>query len=242
VPRAKPKKRVFRRILKWICTFLLVFSGLSVLEVALLRWVNPRFTAMTARQWIRHLAGDAEEAPRMDWRPLEAMSPHIRRAVLAGEDQRFLSHRGFDFTEISEAMKDMTSSRGFRGASTISMQTARTVFLWPDRSLLRKGLEAYYTVLIETFWSKDRILEIYLNTVDWGKGIMGIEAASRHYFHVSSAHLSRDQAAILAAILPSPHRWSPTRPGTQALKRQERILRDLNRMPLVTPGRGCSNR
>jgi len=235
VPRAKPKKRTFRRILKWICMFLFVFFALSVLEVALLKWVNPRFTAMTAWQWICHMTGGAEEAPRMDWRPLGEISSHIRRAVLAGEDQRFLSHNGFDFTEISEAMKDMASRRGFRGASTISMQTARTVFLWPARSLLRKGLEAYYTVLIEIFWDKDRILEIYLNTVDWGKGIMGIEAASQHYFHVSSAHLSRGQAALLACILPSPHRWSPTRPGPQALKRQERILRDLDMMPLVTP-------
>jgi monofunctional glycosyltransferase len=242
VPRAKRKKRVFRGILKWICAILFVCFVLSVLEVALLKWVNPRVTVMSARQWIRHLAGDGEEAPRMHWRPLEEMSPYIRKAVLAGEDQRFLSHRGFDFTEINKAVKDMASNRGVRGASTITMQTARTVFLWPARSLFRKALEAYYTVLIELFWRKDRILEIYLNTVDWGKGIMGIEAASQRYFHVSSAHLTRGQAALLAAILPSPHRWSPTRPGPHTLRRKERILRDLDRMPLVVPLNGLSNR
>lgn len=171
-----------------------------------------------------------------EWRPLNAIAPHIRKAVLAGEDQRFLSHNGFDFSEINEAMRDMVSRKGFRGASTISMQTARTVFLWPARSLWRKVLEAYYTVLVEIFWSKERILEIYLNTVDWGKGIMGVEAASRTYFHISSAHVSRRQAALLAAILPSPYRWSPTNPSPYVLKRQRRILRDIKKMPLVSYG------
>jgi len=171
----------------------------------------------------------------MVWRPLEEISPHVRKAVLAGEDQRFLSHNGFDFVEIQEAMKDMVSSKGFRGASTVTMQTARTVFLWPARNLLRKALEVYYTVLIEIIWNKERILEIYLNTVDWGKGVMGVEVASQHYFHVSAAHLSRRQAALLAAILPSPHRWSPTRPGLETNRRQQRILRDMDRMPLVCP-------
>lgn len=241
MPRAKPKKKTFRRILKWIYVLPLIFFVLSVLEVAVLRVVDPRFTPTSVWQWICHMAGGEEEVPQMDWRPLEEISPHIRRAVLAGEDQRFLSHNGFDFIEINEAMKDMTSRGSFRGASTISMQTARSVFLWPSRSLVRKGLEAYYTVLIETFWGKERILEIYLNTVDWGKGLMGIEAASQRYFHVSSANLSRGQAAVLAAILPSPHRWSPNDPGPQTLKRQQRILRDMMIMPLVSRKNGKSN-
>ncbi len=242
MPRAKPKKGTFRRVLKWIFGGLVLFFGVSVLEVTLLTVVDPRFTVMSAWQWICHTAGGEEVVPRMEWRPLEKISPYVRRAVLAGEDQRFLSHWGFDFTEIGEAMKDMASRRGFRGASTISMQTARSVFLWPSRSLLRKGLEAYYTLLIELFWSKERILEIYLNTVDWGEGIMGIETASQHYFHVSSAQLSRREAAILAAVLPSPHRWSPTDPGPYTLKRQERILKDMMIMPLVARKKGKANR
>jgi len=235
LPKKKPKRRIFRRILKWIGALLLVFFILSVPATALLRWVDPPFTAMSARQRICHMAGGAEDVPRIDWRPLREISPHIRKAVLAGEDQRFLSHNGFDFTEINEAMKDMVSRRGFRGASTISMQTARTVFLWPARSFPRKALEVYFTVLIEIFWGKDRILEVYLNTVDWGKGVMGIEAASRHYFNSSAAHITRRQAAVLAAILPSPHRWSPTQPGSHVLNRQQRILRDMDKMPLVCP-------
>jgi len=240
VGRAKPKKGTFRRILKWLGLLLAAFFAASLLQVALLRWVNPPFTVMSAWQWVCHAMGE-DEVPRMDWQPLHRMSPHIRRAVLAGEDQRFLAHWGFDFTEIGEAMKHMASKRGLRGASTISMQTARSVFLWPSRSLLRKGLEAYYTVLIEMLWSKERILEIYLNTVDWGKGVMGVEAASQRYYRISSSRLTQEQAAFLAAILPSPHRWSPTDPSPHTRWRQERILRDMTAMPLVAPSHGKTN-
>jgi monofunctional glycosyltransferase len=242
MPRTRPQKRIGRRWIRWTGAVLAVCIAVSVFQVALLRWVDPRFTVMSAWQWMSHKGGDPEAPPRMMWRPLDAISPHIRRAVLAGEDQRFLSHRGFDFTEIGEALKDMAARRGLRGASTITMQTARTVFLWPARSLFRKVLEAYYTILMETLWDKERILEIYLNTVDWGKGIMGIEAASRHYFGVSSAHISRRQAALAAAILPSPHRASPVHPDIQTRQRQERILRDLDKMPLITRENRVSDR
>ena len=236
MPKKKRKKRFLPRILKWIGIALFVLVVLSVLQVALLRFINPPFTVITAWERIRNMGSGKQAASINKWRPLNEIAPHIRKAVLAGEDQRFLSHNGFDFMEINEAMRDMVSRKGFRGASTISMQTARTVFLWPARSLWRKILEAYYTVLVEIFWSKERILEIYLNTVDWGKGIMGVEAASRTYFHISSAHVSRRQAALLAAILPSPHRWSPTNPSPYVLKRQRRILRDTKKMPLVSYG------
>ena len=209
---------------------------LSALQVAVLRFINPPFTVTSAWEGIRKMGSGKEVASIKEWRPLNEIAPHMRRAVLAAEDQRFLSHNGFDFAEINEAMKDMVSRKGFRGASTISMQTARTVFLWPARSLWRKILEAYYTVLLEMFWTKERILEIYLNTVDWGKGIMGVETASRAYFHISSAHVSQSQAALLAAILPSPHRWSPTNPSPYVLKRQRRIRKDIKKMPLVSYG------
>ena len=161
---------------------------------------------------------------------MEQMSPYVKKAVLAAEDQRFLTHNGFDLIELNEAIKDMAMGKGYRGASTITMQMARTVFLWPARTWMRKGLEAYYTALLEIFLSKERILEVYLNTVDWGEGIRGIEAAARAYFHVSPTHVSRAQAALLAAILPSPHRWSPTKPNARVLGRQRRILNDMNKM------------
>lgn len=188
---------------------------------------------MTAWNWLRY--GDTKRSydPEKSWRRLEEISPHLRKAVLAGEDQRFLSHHGFDFTELNQAIKDLALHRGARGASTLTMQVARTVFLWPDRSWLRKSAEAYYTLLIEIFWDKERILEIYLNTVDWGAGLMGAEAASETYFHRSSIHISPRQAALLAAILPNPDKWSPRNPGPWVVKRQRRILKDMNRMPLL---------
>ncbi|MFH1488737.1 MAG: biosynthetic peptidoglycan transglycosylase, partial [Pseudomonadota bacterium] len=123
------------------------------------------------------------------------------------------------------------SSRRLRGASTISMQAARTVFLWRERSWSRKLSEAYYTLLIEIMWSKRRIMEVYLNTVDWGSGIIGVEAASRKYFRRSSDEITPGQSALLAAILPSPHRWSPDNPSRYVRERQKRILQDMKKMP-----------
>jgi len=199
-----------------------------------LRWVNPPFTAATAWQWLRAVTGGPQQQPLILWRTLREISPFMRKAVLAGEDQRFLDHKGFDFVEITEAMRDLFEGGSLRGASTISMQTARTVFLWPSRTFLRKALEAYYTILIEMLWSKSRILEMYLNTVDWGEGLMGVEAAARHYFHRSCAYLSKEQSALLSAVLPSPHRWTPTNPGPRILKRKHRILRDMSKMPLLS--------
>jgi monofunctional biosynthetic peptidoglycan transglycosylase len=134
---------------------------------------------------------------------------------------------------MNKAIKDIALRKGYRGASTITMQVARTVFLWPERSWLRKSAEAYYTLFIEILWSKERILEVYLNTVDWGPGLNGAEAASRKYFSRPALHISASQAALLAAILPSPHRWSPTKPNARVLQRQKRILKDMKKMPLI---------
>jgi len=171
----------------------MVFLGLKVLfvlwiltliQVASLRFLNPPLTATML--WAR-IQGENPRAHAWltpSWRRLGRISPHLRKAVLAGEDQRFLSHHGFDFTEMNRAIRQLAMKKGIRGASTISMQVARTVFLWPARTWFRKLAEAYYTFLIEIFWTKQRILEMYLNTVDWGNGIRGAQAASERYFHV----------------------------------------------------------
>ena len=212
----------------------LIFLALTVLEVSSLRVFTPPFTVNMAWDWLFQRDSERQEGLLNHWLPLARISPHLRKAVLAGEDQRFLDHHGFDFLEMDQAVRDLVLRKGVRGASTITMQTARTVFLWPSRSLLRKLAEAYYTLLMEIFWDKEMILEVYLNTVDWGKGIRGAEAASRSYFGVSAEALSPSQAAFLAAILPNPHDWSPTRPNAQVLQRQQRILRDMVKMPLVT--------
>jgi len=222
-------------VLKAIAAGILLVVGLTFLEVFLFRFMNPSVTANETWRWVRsQLTTTPYGRMRQEWRPIEEISPHLRKAVLAAEDQRFLNHSGFDFVELNIAMQDALEGKSLRGASTITMQTARTVFLWPSRTFLRKALEAYYTVLMEICWGKPRVLEIYLNTVDWGEGVMGIEAASQHYFQRSSAELSREQAALLAAVLPSPHRWFPGDPGPRILYRQQRILRDMEKMPLVS--------
>ena len=228
----KKRGKGFYRIIKWGCGLLVMLFFISIVQVVALRYVNPPFFLMTPIKSVITLFGSQAPKQSVKWCAYKEISPHIKRAVLAAEDQRFLTHNGFDFIELNDALKDMATGKGFRGASTLTMQVARTVFLWPDRTWVRKGLEAYYTVLLEIFLSKMRILEIYLNTVDWGKGTRGVEAAAKKYFRVSAGHLSRKQAALLAAVLPSPHRWSPATPNTWVLKRQKRILRDMNQMPL----------
>ncbi len=204
----------------------------SLLQVASLRYINPPFFLITPVKSITQGFNARSTGPSVRWRSMEQMPPYVKKAVLAAEDQRFLTHNGFDLIELNKAIKDMVTGKGHRGASTITMQVARTVFLWPARTWVRKGFEAYYTVLLEVFLPKKRILEVYLNTVDWGKGIRGVEAAARAYFHVSATHVNRAQAALLAAILPSPHRWSPTKPNARVLGRQKRILNDMNKMAL----------
>ena len=226
------KHQRFYQIVKWGCGLLVVLVFMSICQVLLLRYIDPPFFLITPfRSIVQELSTQPPEIS-MHWRSFKQISPHVKKAVLAAEDQRFLTHKGFDFIELNDALKDMASGKGYRGASTITMQVARTVFLWPARTWIRKGLEAYYTVLLELFLSKKRILEVYLNTVDWGKGIRGVGAAARTYFHVSADSVSKGQAALLAAVLPSPHRWSPAKPNALVLRRQKRILKDMHKMQL----------
>lgn len=165
------------------------------------------------------------------WVPRHAISPHLIRAVIAAEDARFMHHRGFDWTEIDAAWRQSRRGRRLRGASTISMQCARILFLWPGRGVVRKALEAYLTVLTEMLWPKVRIIETYVNLVEWGNGIYGCEAAADRYFGVSCAALGKQQAARLAATLPSPRRLSPDRLGPYLRRRESSILK---RMPQVS--------
>ncbi len=236
--RPKRWKNPSRWILRFCSASFLLLIVLTALQILVLRFINPPFTLHTAWQWL-HSQGTGKPFcwPLQDWRDLEDISPELVKAVLAGEDQRFFRHHGFDFIEIDQAFRELVSEKRIRGASTISMQVARTVFLWPDRNWLRKVAEAYYTVLIETLWDKRRILEIYLNTVDWGAGIMGAEAAARKYYGKASARITSSEAALLAAILPSPHKWSPIEPTEAVRLRQERIMRAMKRMHLPSsPG------
>ncbi len=220
---------------RWLLAALGGMLLLTMGQVLVLRWAAPPATVPMVWSWIIHtFSGKPAASVRYAWVPLTAVSAHLRRAVIAAEDQRFVQHRGFDLVEIGNAVSSaVIDGERLRGASTISMQAARSVFLIPSRTVLRKALEAYYTVLIELFWDKRRILEMYLNTVDWGDGIVGAEAAARAYFKVSAGRLTPLQAASLAAILPNPHRFSPHRPGPYLRQRRQRILADMPGMPLV---------
>ena len=230
--REKRLKRILRWALKLCLRLIFVLLILTSIQVFILRYLNPPFTAFMAWNWIQsQVSSHSYRSPLYHWRELEKISPHMVRAVMAGEDQRFLSHHGFDFVEMKWAFRDLVLSRRVRGASTITMQVARTIFLWHERSWSRKLAEAYYTLLIEIMWSKRRIMEIYLNTVDLGAGIMGVEAASRKYFKMSSEKLSPSHSASLAAILPSPHKWSPNNPNTHVKERKQRIMNEMKKMP-----------
>ena len=160
-----------------------------------------------------------------DWVPLSSISPHLARAVIAAEDTQFCGHGGFDWAAIGAALEDNEEGGRLRGGSTISQQTAKNAFLWPDRSWIRKGVEAYFTLLIETLWPKHRILEVYLNVVEWGDGVYGAEAASRHHFNKPASALTRREAALLAVVLPSPLRWSPSKPSAYVARRASIIER-----------------
>jgi monofunctional glycosyltransferase len=210
-----------------------VVVGITFCQVLLVRFFNPPYTVKMAIDRLVNVGEPITDSPSIQWAGLGDISPHLRRAVLAAEDQRFLSHRGFDFAEMGEAVHGFLDGKPIRGASTITMQAARTVFLWPGRSLLRKAAEAYYTILVEGMWSKERILEVYLNTVDWGDGCAGVRAAAARYFRVEPRELNRSQAALLASVLPNPRRWSASKPSAQVLARKSRILKDLDLMPLL---------
>lgn len=235
--RRKKKSRtrnqsIVRGIIRLVLMMLLFVLVVSSAQVLAVRFINP--PSWFALGGFLSGSGTRQEGKnRVVWKHIRDISPSMRRAVLAAEDQRFLWHHGFDFVELSHALQDIYKGKRKRGASTITMQVARTVFLWPSRTWPRKIAEAYYTLLLETFLSKKRILELYLNTVDWGAGVKGVEAASQKYFSISSSHLSAAQAALLSAVLPSPHKWSVRRPNDYVRMRQQRILKDMRKMPLV---------
>jgi len=235
--RKKKKKPVLGRIWGWILeTFFKLFLVLvffSVSQVLIFKYLDPPGTVNMIWEKVLSQINQTEYVEhRYSWQNFEKISPHLKQAVLASEDQRFLTHNGFDFEEIKIVAENMIYRHQFRGASTISMQTARSLFLPSSRSFFRKLAEAWYTILIELFWDKQRILEVYLNTVDWGTHIVGAQAGSQAYFSCNARQLTRHQAALMAAVLPSPHKWSAKNPSPYIKKRQQRILKQMPAMPL----------
>lgn len=209
---------VFIRLTLW---FFGITIGLTLLYSFLPVPITP---LMIQRTWEQ--AWDSKREVRLDnyWVPMNELSPHLQLAVVCAEDQDFLEHEGFDFEAIEKAYKYNKTHKRKRGASTISQQTAKNVFLWPSRSWLRKGLEVYFTFLIETIWSKERIMSSYLNIIEFGDGIYGAEAAAQHYFKKSAKNINRQEAALLAAVLPNPLIYKADQPSSDVRKRQQWIL------------------
>ena len=213
----RPRSRV-GRILGFLLRLVAAFLVLSVLSVLLLRWIPPPASAfMVQRELQAWWTGEPGFRLRHEWVGWEELSPELRIALVAAEDQKFPEHHGFDWDAIESAWRHNREGRRVHGASTISQQTAKNLFLWPGRSWLRKGLEVYFTVLVETLWPKRRILEVYMNVAEFGDGIYGAEAASQAYFRKPAARLSRREAALLAAVLPSPRKLRPDRPSRYLL-------------------------
>ncbi len=226
-------KRTQRR--KWLIRVLfwlpLAFVLLTAGQVLVLKWVNPVATGfMFNRQLSAWQEKDWHYRTDYRWQPMEQISTRLPLAVVAAEDQRFPLHNGFDLAAIEKAYQHNQRGKKVRGASTISQQLAKNLFLWSGRSFVRKGLEAWYTVLIETFWSKRRILEVYVNVVEFGDGIYGAEAAAHRFFGVSAKQLTSAQSARLAAVLPSPRRYNAAKPGPYVQRRSRNIERQMRNL------------
>ncbi len=212
-------------LLRFILGTLAAGLAASVLLVLLLRWINPPFSAFMAEtQLAAWFKRDSGYVSSHHWVALDRISPNMALAVIASEDQKFPDHWGFDVESIEKAYQLNQHSHKVRGASTISQQVAKNLFLWSGRSYFRKGLEAYFTLLIEACWPKRRILEVYLNIAEFGYGTYGAEAAAQRFFHEAAVRLTRSDAALLAAVLPSPEHYSAAAPSAYMQRRREQIL------------------
>jgi monofunctional biosynthetic peptidoglycan transglycosylase len=218
---------MIKRILKFIVKIILWFILLSFVWVLIYKWAPVPVTPLMMIRYVEQKNEGQKQRWKHDWTSLDQISRNVQIAVICNEDQRFLEHNGFDFEAIEKAFKNNTSGKRIKGGSTISQQTAKNVFLWPGRTYIRKGFEAYFTFLIELLWSKERIMEVYLNSIEMGNGIYGVEAASQYWFKKSASKLTRDEAAALAVILPSPRRYKPTPASPYIQKRKNWTLRQM---------------
>lgn len=200
---------------------LLWFVGFTIVWVLAYRFINPPITLLMLQRSAK---------VERKWVKFEDISDNMKRAAVAAEDQLFLQHIGFDIKAIEKAFENNAKGKKIKGGSTISQQTAKNVFLWPGRSYIRKGFEAYFTLLIEVLWSKERILEVYLNVIEMGDGIYGAEAAAQTYYGKSCSNLTRQEAALIVACFPNPLRWTPKRPTAYIKKRQYLIMRNMRRL------------
>lgn len=221
-----------KRILKFFRNLIIFFFASSILAVLLLRFVPVYITPLMVIRSIQQITNGEELKFKHHWESKDKISKHLPMAVIASEDNRFAEHNGFDFVEIKKAVEENKTRKKARGASTISQQTAKNVFLWPSSSWLRKGLEVYFTVLIETCWNKERIMEVYLNSIEMGKGIYGAQAVAKEHFNTEAKNLTRGQCALIAASLPNPIKFNSGKPSPYMYKRQRKIMRLMKQVPV----------
>jgi monofunctional glycosyltransferase len=221
-----------KKIFRFLGKALLWFFGTTIFTVILFRFVPVPFTPLMVIRFFENKSEGKDVYFNHDWESLDAISPNLQKAVIASEDGTFITHHGFDFEAIQKAIKNNNRGKKLKGGSTISQQTAKNVFLWQGRSYLRKGLEAYFTVLIEIFWGKERIMEVYLNSIEMGNGVYGAQAASRHWYSKNASALSKRDAAGIAAILPNPRRFDASHSSSYINRRKDRILRHMRYVKL----------
>jgi len=231
--RKAPFKGWWVKIVKFIRNIFIVFFVTSIVWVVLARFIPVCVTPLMFIRSVEFIAQGEFPKNSKSWVPIEDISHNMVQAVVASEDNLFLQHYGFSINDINKAIKHNNKGKKIRGGSTISQQTAKNVFLWPQRSYLRKGLEAYFTVLIELIWSKERIMEVYLNVIEMGDGIYGVQAASLEYFGKDAENLTKSQAALIAACLPNPRRFSVTNPSGYISRRKSSIVRLMGKLKQV---------
>ena len=219
---------MIRKIFKFIGKLILYFLGISIGLVILFKFIPVPFTPLMFIRTTEQLAAGDKIVWKHDWISLDEMGTNIQKAVIASEDGKFTSHNGFDIKAIEKAYQNNQKGKKIKGGSTISQQTAKNVFLWPGRSYVRKGLEAYFTLLIEVVWGKERIMEVYLNSIEMGNGIYGIEAAAEYWFNKEARNLTKSEAAAIAAILPNPRKFKAKNGSRYIERRKNAIKRQMN--------------
>lgn len=224
-PAKKETDSFKSKLMRFLFKALLWFFGISIFFVVLFKFVPVPFTPLMVIRIIENKSAGKEIYFSHDWEPIENISINLQKAVIASEDGNFIKHSGFDFKAMQKAYKSNERGRKIKGGSTISQQTAKNVFLWQGRSYLRKGLEAYFTVLIELIWGKERIMEVYLNSIEMGDGVYGAQAAAKHWYRKDASNLTPQQAAGIAAILPSPRKYSATSSSSYINNRKTKIVR-----------------
>lgn len=230
-PKVKPKPSAGFPWRRWLGRALVAWLVLTVVPVVLLRWVDPPTSAfMLERRLVAAEKNEKGFALRYQWVPRERISPHLVRALVAAEDHRFTEHHGFDWDAMSAALEDRLEGKSKRGGSTLTQQVAKNLFLWPGRNVVRKALEAYFTVLIEATWSKQRILEVHLNIAEYGDGVYGVEQACRRYFGKSAAAVSPEEAARLVVVLPAPKTRKVNAPTARQRERADWVLTQMERL------------